>query len=180
VGFSWDTFGNQKMVVRGGFGVAYDRIYNNIFENLRFNPPFFSDDNFGLFGANNAPAGALATPGFYAIPSTANQNGLLLDPTIFPGGLPKASPRHMDQNLVTPYYEQMHFGIQYELSKDMVLETDYIGTLGRKLLGILNANIRWPHCMPHVWSPVYSGHALWQCRLCKRVQLKAHKYYHWQ
>ncbi len=140
VGFSWDTFGNQKMVVRGGFGVAYDRIYNNIFENLRFNPPFFSDDNFGLFGANNAPAGALATPGFYAIPSTANQNGLLLDPTIFPGGLPKASPRHMDQNLVTPYYEQMHFGIQYELSKDMVLETDYIGTLGRKLLGILNAN----------------------------------------
>ena len=111
VGFSWDTFGNQKMVVRGGFGVAYDRIYNNIFENLRFNPPFFSDDNFGLFGANGAPAGALATPGFYQIPFVANTNGLLLSPIEFPAGLPKASPRHMDQNLVTPYYEQMHFGI---------------------------------------------------------------------
>ncbi len=140
VGFAWDTLGNQKMVIRGGFGVAYDRIYNNLFENIRFNPPFFSDDNFGLFGANGAPAGALATPGFYSIPFTANQNGLLLNPVIFPAGLPKASPRHMDQNLVTPYYEQMHFGIQYEVSKDMVLETDYIGTLGRKLTGIVNDN----------------------------------------
>jgi len=139
-GFSWDALGNQKMVVRGGFGLMYDRIYNNLFENIRFNPPFFADTNFGLIGGNGAPAGALATPGFYAYPFVANTNGSLISPTLFPNGLPHPSPRHMDQNLDTPYYEQAHFGLQYEVRKDMVLETNYIGTMGRKLTGILNDN----------------------------------------
>ncbi len=133
IGFAWDTTGRQKLIVRGGFGVMSDRIYNNIFENLRFNPPFFADVNAGFFGSNGI-AGGLATPGFYAIPFVANSNGSLA------GSVFRASPRHMDQNLVTPYYEQMHFGVQYELAKNTVFETDYVGTLGRKLIGILNDN----------------------------------------
>lgn len=134
VGFAWDTRGDQKIVVRGGFGVMYDRIYNNVFENIRFNPPYFADVTFGLLGGAGTPAGALELPGFYQVPFTLNQNGSLIG-TAF-----KASPRHMDQNLVSPYYEQMHFGAQYTLGRDMVLETDYVGTLGRKLIGILNDN----------------------------------------
>ena len=47
VGFAWDVLGTQKIVVRGGGGVMYDRIYNNTFENIRFNPPFFSDNQIG-------------------------------------------------------------------------------------------------------------------------------------
>jgi len=139
LGLSWDVTGTQKFVVRAGYAIAYDRIYNNLFENIRFNPPFFSDATFGFFG-NGVPAGGLATPGFYTLPFVANTNGFLIDPAIFPTGLPKPSPRHMDQDLVTPYYEQMHLGIQYQLAKDMVLETNYISTLGRKLTGILNNN----------------------------------------
>src|SRR5207248_4313270 len=53
---------------------------------------------------------------------------------------PKPVPRHIDQNLVSSYYEQFSFGLQYELAKDLALESDYIGTLGRKLTGILNRN----------------------------------------
>ena len=139
VGFSWDALGNQKLVVRGGFGVMYDRIYNNIFENIRFNPPFFSDVTFGAV-ANGVAAGGLFTPGFYQIPFVANTNGSLISPAIFPDGLPLANPRHMDQDLVSPYYEQTHFGVQYQLAKNFVLESNYIGTLGRKLMGIINLN----------------------------------------
>lgn len=134
VGFAWDTRGNQKVVIRGGFGIMYDRIYNNIFENIRFNPPFFADVSTGFFGGTGTPAGALSLPGFYSVPFVANQNGSLAG-TAF-----KASPRHMDQNLVSPYYEQTHFGVEYGIAKDMVLETDYVGTFGRKLIGILNDN----------------------------------------
>ena len=47
MGFAWDALGNQKFVVRAGFGVMYDRIYNNLFENIRFNPPYFSDNQIG-------------------------------------------------------------------------------------------------------------------------------------
>ena len=137
IGFAWDTRGNQKMVVRGGFGVAYDRMYNNIFENLRFNPPFFCFCNFG-FLQNKVTGSAQATPGIYNIPFASQ--GLFSDPNLFPNGLPKTSPRAIDQNLVTAYYEQANFGVQYEVAKNLVWETNYVGTFGRKLVGIVNLN----------------------------------------
>jgi len=50
------------------------------------------------------------------------------------------NPRAIDQNLVTAYYEQANFGFQYEIAKNWVVETNYVGTWGRKLVGIENLN----------------------------------------
>ena len=127
IGFAWDALGSQKFVIRGGFGIAYDRMYNNIFENMRFNPPFYSVATI-FFSA------APYLPGVYDIPfhgqaafgDPANQN------------LP--NPRAIDQNLVTGYYEQSNFGFQYQFGKNWALETNYVGTWGRKLVGISNMN----------------------------------------
>ena len=102
-------------------------MYNNIFENLRFNPPFYSVSTIFFSGAQylpgvyNVPFDAQATFG-----DPANQN--------------KPNPRAIDQNLVTAYYEQTNFGFQYELAQNWVLETNYVGTWGRKLVGIGNLN----------------------------------------
>ncbi len=138
VGFAWDALGTQKFVVRGGFGVAYDRMYNNVFENIRFNPPFFCFCNTGVLGSGVA-AGNLATPNLFTVPFTSTSQ--FVNPANFPGGnLPKASPRAIDQNLVTAYYEQVSFGFQYQIAKDFVLETNYVGTFGHKLLGVINNN----------------------------------------
>ena len=41
---------------------------------------------------------------------------------------------------MTPYYMQESFGLQYALAKDFVLEASYVGTMGRKLIGIENRN----------------------------------------
>jgi hypothetical protein len=137
VGFSYDVTGKQKLVVRGGFGIAYDRLYNNVFENLRFNPPFYSVASFGAF-VNGIPGGALSSPGIYTVPFTSF--GLFNSPTLFPNGQPLPSPRAINQNLVTAYYEQSNFGFQYEVAKDLIWETNYVGTWGRKLVGIENLN----------------------------------------
>jgi hypothetical protein len=137
VGFAWDTLGNQKVVVRGGFGIFYDRLYNNVFENIRFNAPLYADEFTGI-GGSQGPIGPLKTPGLFTLPFTSN--GQFINPALFPFGLPKPIPRHIDQNLVTAYYEQFNFGMQYELARDLALETNYVGTLGRKLIGILNRN----------------------------------------
>jgi hypothetical protein len=136
-GVAWDLLGNQKIVVRAGYGIFYDRMYNNIYENIRFNPPFFADEVAGVF-RNGTALGPLKQPGLFTIPFTSNAQ--FISPTLFPTGLPKPVPRHMDQNLVSPYYQQYSFGLQYQLAKDFALETNYVGTLGRKLLGILNRN----------------------------------------
>ena len=42
--------------------------------------------------------------------------------------------RAIDRNLKTPYVHQWNAGVQYELSKDLLLEARYVGTAGRNLL----------------------------------------------
>ena len=131
VGFSYDLTGQGKFVMRGGFGIGFDRLYNNVYENLRFNPPRFADNSVGYF-VNGVPAGPTDIPGLYTVPFSANA-------TLSAYGA-KPVPRHIDQRLVTAYYEQTNFGFEYQLAKGYVLETNYIGTFGRKLVGLLNIN----------------------------------------
>ena len=139
VGFAWDMLGNQKLVLRAGWGTFYDRIYNNVFENIRFNPPYFADEVAGPT-RNGVAVGPFKQPGLLAVPFVPANNANFISTSVFPNGLPKPVPRHMDQNLVTPYYMQESFGLQYQLAKDFALEASYVGTLGRKLIGIENRN----------------------------------------
>jgi len=127
LGFAWDVMGTQKFVVRAGYGIMYDRIYNNLFENIRFNPPYFSINQ--VFDP-----GALSTPGLLTYPFTSTAQ------FANPAFQPKPNPRHMDQNIVTPYYEQLHFGVQWEFAKGWVFEPEYVSTWGHKLTGIMDIN----------------------------------------
>ena len=133
VGFAYDVFGNQKLVMRAGFGIMYDRIYNNVFENIRFNPPFFSDNQIGPT-FNGIPTGPISSPGLLTYPFTS------LSGFNNPIYRPKPNPRHMDQNMVTPYYEQAHLGFQWEFLKGYVFEPEYVGTFGHKLTGLSDLN----------------------------------------
>jgi len=130
VGFAWDVMGNQKLIFRAGGGFYYDRIWNNLFENIRFNPPFFANAVLGQLGAG--PAGPIVTPGLYADPFTNTQG--------FKAFAAKPSGRHMDQNLKTPYTQQANIGVQYALAKSLVLEVNGAYTGGRELTGVYDAN----------------------------------------
>jgi len=131
LGFSWDALGNQKMVIRGGFGINYDRIYNNVFENIRFNPPFFATGELGTFrGLADITPALQSTLVSFPFKGTSTFLSSPLTPEL----------RAMDQDIVTPYYEQVHIGVQYQLGKDMVVESNFVGTYGHKLTGILDRN----------------------------------------
>jgi len=128
IGFSFDALGNQKLVLRGGFGIGYDRLYNNVYENIRFNAPHFVDNATG-YGEGAAPILNPLREGLVTSPFTGTD--------LLSGA--GAVPRHVNQNLKTAYYEQIHLGVETGV-KGYVFELNYIGTLGRQLVGIMNAN----------------------------------------
>jgi len=132
LGFSYDPTGIGKLAIRGGFGIGFDRLYNNAYENIRFNSPRYADNSIGAY-INGVPAGALDQgPALIAVPFTANN--------LFQKYGGKPTPRHVDQRLVTAYYEQANFGVEKEIAKGYVAEVNYVGTFGRNLIGGTDAN----------------------------------------
>lgn len=133
IGFAWDTLSNQKLVVRGGYGINYDRIYNQVFGTIRYNPPAFAIGLLGPFSGNGTVITPAQTTALNTYPFTGTSTfaGVGLTPSI----------RDIYQDLVTPYYEQVNLGFEYQLRKDVVLESNYVGTFGHKLIGIIDANL---------------------------------------
>lgn len=141
----------NKFVLRGGFGVAYNRIPLLEFANTRGNPPFFaryaiccgtSASDFSTpfnggqilyaLGANNSPFSYPTNP---ALRATFNANGI---PNLPPGaqveiwGAPAKVP--------TPYVYTFSLEGQYSLPAKLVAEVGYQGSRSRKLIRLVNEN----------------------------------------
>jgi hypothetical protein len=115
-------------VIRGGYGIFYDRVFTNLFGNSSANPPFQRDFQF-LFdflvptqfgGAANNPR----VPTQETSPFAFNGDELL--PVIFalPGN------NQFQSKFATPYTQSWNFGIQRELGNAFLLEADYVGSHG--------------------------------------------------
>lgn len=124
VGFAYNPF--EKLAIRGGFGIFYQHI--------------------GEYDQYGSPLGFSQTTNTIA----TNDNGITYVGTLsnpFPNGLaqPTGNSQGLYQNIgtsistlfvqnpKTPYSAQFSFGFQYALPKDLMLEANYIGTLGRHL-----------------------------------------------
>ena len=118
---------NEKLVLRGGYGVYYGGFENRGgFPNLGYNYPF--QFTFGFFPPNSSnpidPNNAIGTleSGFTNIaidPVVVNAAGLNL--------------RGIELDYITPYTQGYNFTIQYELSPNDSLEVGYVGSLGRHI-----------------------------------------------
>ncbi|HSR51963.1 MAG TPA: TonB-dependent receptor [Acidobacteriota bacterium] len=143
LGLAWDPFGDGKMSVRAGYGIAYNGAVYNPLANSRWNPPFYSfnlicdpavcgrpNENI-LYGPSGG--GAVTPTGPNTNPGARGFEGNLIayDPTNantqFLSGIPNPNTRD-------PYTQSFFLGIQREIAKDTSLEVNYVGTLGRKLI----------------------------------------------
>jgi hypothetical protein len=107
VGFAYAL--NDKTVLRGGFGLFYDRIQGNPTFYTLNNPPYVSSISYNYSNLSDITGGSTTSAPF--------------------GTLQVVQP-----NLHVPYSEQFSFGVQRDLPLHLFLETDYLGTLGRHLL----------------------------------------------
>lgn len=131
LGFAWNPFHDQKTVVRGGYGIAYDFLYLNLITNQRTLPPLVTSASLSgmssFTGANSYPNLIAGTSAIQQ--STAAQVGKLSTTVLNYGNV---SPI-MDGNLRPPMVQQWSFGLEREVVRDLVLKLTYVGTKGDHL-----------------------------------------------
>jgi len=129
VGFAYtpriakSLFGNDKTVIRGGFRMGYDEIFNNIPANMALNAPFNLTTT-----QNKATQG-----GKFSYAVGLNQNVPLVKNIGQPNQVGLVGISSEDQNLRSAYIYQYSLGIQRQLGSAFSLEVDYQGSTGHKL-----------------------------------------------
>jgi len=129
LGFAWTPRigGDDKTVVRGGFRLAYDPAFYNMFLNVGNSAP--SVNLATLFGTG------LPTTGFFG-----TQVIPFLQP-LAPAGNPGfANQGQVSPNFRNPYSEQWNIGLQRAFTSRIVAEVRYVGNHGVHLFQILNSN----------------------------------------
>ena len=133
LGFNWNPrtdgggifglfTGGDKLVVRGGYARTHDSNFINLNLNIASAFPFVAAINLPAAGA------------FSAIP---NAQPIGLNPATFARTIVAGDFR-------APVYDQFSFGVERELSSNMVLRVGYVGTRGRDLFQTVDGNPRRP------------------------------------
>lgn len=110
--------GDNKTVIRGGFGTFYDPLFSNIGDNAQEGPP-------------NTLGGLLVSPKGANGRGTAGALGLVNGVT--PSLSPRSSVTTEVSNLVNPLIYQWNFDIERSLPGKFLVTVAYVGTRGERL-----------------------------------------------
>jgi hypothetical protein len=148
LGFAWNPTSMNRLVVRGGFGLYYNRIPNVLFSNTRGNPPSFARYTVCCGSADSPNAGGKIV---YSLGATREPFSFPVNPALATGidpatGTPKDSveiwgaPRDMPN----AYVYVWSMDVQYALPHNMVATLGYQASSGHKLIRIVNQEFLYP------------------------------------
>jgi hypothetical protein len=110
IGFAYDLTGDGKTVVRGGFGMFFERVQGNDVYNAALNPPFAYIPT--------------ATNVYFSNPNTSALTGATTSQT-FPSAL-----TNLEYKYAPPGTANYSFGVQRQLAPSIVGVFQYAGSLG--------------------------------------------------
>lgn len=148
IGFAFQPFERtDRVVLRGGYGIYYDRPNARFINNQVISFPYYS-----LALVFVTPI----TDPFVQVPLPSAFPLDVTDLTLFPfGGPPALLPAAVAggvtvvpangvypdrNNFRTPYIQQYNLGIQWEFIRNWMLDFGYVGSAGRKLTRLVSAN----------------------------------------
>ena len=125
LGFAWDPKGDGRMVIRGGYGIFYDQIFQNLtlFSTQQTNPTIYQtvlDLTNSAVGTGDLANFRFGVDPLPAPPANASNADLEF------GGFGRIN----DPGMTDPYVQKFSIGIQTTLATHYVLSSDYVHTLG--------------------------------------------------
>lgn len=127
-GIAWnpkDWF-DGRMVLRGGFGISYDQVFQNVLLNNSRNFPR---------GVNVAFTNITGQLPFVNLPTAPTPQQFTGDPLLLPVRLFAPNER-----VRQPMSTQWTLSMQYQLNNDWVAKMEYIGNIGRNLIREVESN----------------------------------------
>ncbi len=135
-GFAYLLDEKLKLVMRGGYGIYYDRISTRYANTQLFNYPYFTLPVSVVSPIVFTGLRPFSAP-FFPVPA----------PSAFPlnGAIPTStgaavSGVFVDPELKTPYVQQFNFGFQMQFLKNYLFDIGYVGNKGTHLLQIITLN----------------------------------------
>jgi len=128
VGFAWSPYTSHRTVVRGSYGIYYDRIPLRPLANALLSAHNTTDPSQATFLSYTFSPGQAGAPTFPQIaaapPAVAVENYSL-----------------MNRNIHTPYAQQASLGVEQQLAANSTVDVSYQHLRGEHLIGSINTNI---------------------------------------
>jgi hypothetical protein len=144
IGYAWDIFGNQKTVIRSGYGIYYQRVSNQSLLQTAGGLPFSEAISAAPFSVTPQnpfpsilPSSAFPLSTDQVVPALIGFDGTTGAPVFrsASGGPLSGFFFFPIRSFRPPYAQQWNFNIQRDLGKGWLLEVGYVGTRGSHLPG---------------------------------------------
>ena len=141
LGFAWDVLGNGKHVIRGGYGIARDQIFQNItlFAIQQAQPTIYQTV-FDYVGSNPPGQPCAATSPFNVCTFRFGKDPLPAVPGAISDIASGAVGRIVDPRITDPWSQQASIGWAYQINPDYAFSVDYYHILGTHEERVVNAN----------------------------------------